>query len=139
MAEQRLVKTDSRTHAQFHVDRGHQLLKQGFVSEAEHEFRESIALDPSNAGAHAGLGNVLESENHPDEARSEAEEALRLHVSADPLLLLARLDLRDNRTDTAAEEIDRALRLEPTNASAQALKRALAARLAQEAKPLPNQ
>jgi Tfp pilus assembly protein PilF/TolB-like protein len=137
-AELRLAKTDPRTHAQFHVDRGHQLLKQGFVTEAEHEFREATALDASNAGAHAGLGSVLESENHPDEARSEAEEALRLHVSADPLLLLARLDLRDNRIDTAAEEIDRALRLEPTNTSAQALKRAVAARLAQEAKPLPN-
>jgi Flp pilus assembly protein TadD/TolB-like protein len=138
VAEQRLAKTDPRTHAQFHVDRGHQLLKQGFVSEAEHEFREAIALNPSNAEAHAGLGSVLESENHPEEARAEAEEALRLHVSADPLLLLARLDLRDNRAETAAEEIDRALRLEPTNASAQALKRAVAARLEQEAKPLPN-
>jgi Flp pilus assembly protein TadD/TolB-like protein len=137
-AEQRLAKTDPRTHAQFHVDRGHQLLKQGFLSEAEHEFREAIALNPSNAEAHAGLASVLESGNHVDEARSEAQEALRLHASADPLLVLARLDLRDNRTGTAAEEIDRALRLEPTNTAAQALKRAVAARLAQEAQPLPN-
>jgi len=138
VAEQRLAKTDARTHAQFHVDRGHQLFKQGFLSEAEREFREAIALNASNAEAHAGLASVLESGNHLDEARSEAEEALRLHVSADPLLVLARLDLRDNRTGTAAEEIDRALRLEPTNTAAQALKRAVAARLAQEAQPLPN-
>jgi len=139
VAEQRLAKTDPRTHAQFHVDRGHQLLKQGFLLEAEHEFREAVALNPSNAEAHAGLASVLEAGNHLQEARSEAEEALRLHASADPLLVLARLDLRDNRTGTAAEEIDRALRLEPTNTAAQALKRAVAARLAQEAQPLPNQ
>ena len=138
VAEQRLAKIDPPTHAQFHVDRGHQLLKQGFLPEAEHEFREAIALNPSNAEAHAGLASVLEASNHLDEARSEAEEALRLQVSADPLLVLARLDLRDNRTGTAAEEIDRALRLQPTNTAAQALKRAVAARLAQEAQPLSN-
>jgi Flp pilus assembly protein TadD/TolB-like protein len=138
-AEQRLTKTDPHAHAQFHSERGRQLLKQGFLTEAENEFREAIALNSSNAEAHAGLAAVLEASNHPSEARAEAEQALRLHASADPLLVLARLDLRDNRTGTAAEEIDRALRLEPTNAAAQALKRTVAAKLAQEAQPLPNQ
>ncbi|HXZ31636.1 MAG TPA: tetratricopeptide repeat protein [Terriglobales bacterium] len=138
-AEQRLAKTDPRTHAQFHADRGHQLLKQGFRSEAEREFRESLALNPSNAEAHAGLANVLESGNHPSEARSEAEQAIRLHPSAEAFLVLAELELRENRTGTAAEEIDRALRLEPANPAAQALKRAVAAKLAQEAQPLPPQ
>ena len=138
VAEQRLAKTDARTHAQFHVDRGYQLLRQGFLSEAEREFREAIALNPSNVEAHGGLAGVLEASGSLAEARSEAEEALRLHPSAEPLLVLARLDLRDNRTGTAAEEIDRALRLEPSNLAAQALKRAVAAKLAQEAQPLPN-
>jgi len=139
VAEQRLAKTDARTHAQFHADRGYLLLRQGFLSEAEREFREAIALNPSNAEPHAGLASVLEASGGLAEARSEAEEALRLHPSAEPLLVLARLDLRDNRTGTAAEEIDRALRLEPSNLAAQALKRAVAAKLAQEAQPLPNQ
>jgi hypothetical protein len=53
-------------------------------------------------------------------------------------LVLAKLDLRDNRPEAAAEKIDRALRLEPTNAAALALKRTVAAKLAQEAQPLPN-
>src|SRR5579863_1464487 len=47
-AELRLAKTDPRKHAQFHTDRRHQLLAQGFLSEAESEFREAIALNPSN-------------------------------------------------------------------------------------------
>jgi len=34
--------------------------------------------------------------------------------------------------------VERALHLEPGNAAAQALKRAVAAKLAQEAQPLPN-
>jgi Flp pilus assembly protein TadD/TolB-like protein len=137
-AEQRLAQTDFKTHAQFHTDRGHQLLSQGFLSEAELEFREAIALNPSNPEAHAGLAGVLEAENNLTAARAEAEEALRLRQFPEPLLVLAKLDLRDNRTGAAAENIDRALRLEPSNASALALKRAVAAKLAQEAQPLPN-
>jgi Flp pilus assembly protein TadD len=137
-AEQRLSKTDPKTHAQFHADRGHQLLAQGFLSEAENEFREAITLNPSNPEAHSGLASVLEAENNPTAARAEANDALRLREFPEPLLVLAKLDLRDNRTEAAAENIDRALRLEPSNASALALKRAVAAKLAQEAQPLPN-
>jgi Flp pilus assembly protein TadD len=138
VAEQRLATTDPLTHAKFHADRGHQLLAQGFLSEAEGEFREAIALNPSNAEAHAGLASVLEAQNNQTNARSEAEEALRLRQFPEPLLVLAKLDLRDNRAEAAAENIDRALRLEPSNAAALALKRAVAAKLAQEAQPLPN-
>ena len=138
VAEQRLAKADPQTHAEFHSDRGHQLLNQGFVSEAEAEFREAIALNSSNPEAHAGLANVLEAQGSQTGARSEAEEALRLRQLPEPLLVLARLDLRDNRPEAAAENIAQALRLEPSNASALALKRAVAAKLAQEAQPLPN-
>jgi len=52
--------------------------------------------------------------------------------------VIARLDLRDNRTEAAAENVNKALQLEPSNASAQALKRAVAAKLAEKAQPLPN-
>jgi Flp pilus assembly protein TadD len=137
-AEQRLAKTDPRTHAQFHTVRGHELLAQGFLSEAEGEFREAIALNPSNPEAHAGLASALEAENNLTAARTEAEETLRLRQFPEPLLVLAKLDLRDNRPEAAAENIDRALHLEPTNAAALALKRTVAAKLAQEAQPLPN-
>jgi tetratricopeptide (TPR) repeat protein len=141
VAEQRLAKTDPHAHAHFHTDRGHQLLVQGFLSEAEPEFREAIALDPSIPEAHAGLASALEAESNGTEfraeARAQAEEALRLRQFPEPLLVLARLDLRDNRTDAAAENVDRALRMEPSNATALALKRAVAAKLAQEALPLP--
>jgi Flp pilus assembly protein TadD len=137
-AEQRLAKTDARTHAQYHVDRGQEFFHQDFFSEAEHEFREAISLNPASAEAHAGLAEVLEANGNDSEARSEAEQALHFRQSAAPLLVLARLDLRDNRAESAAEKVDRALRLEPANAAAQALKRTVAAKLAQEARPLPS-
>jgi tetratricopeptide (TPR) repeat protein len=137
-AEQRLSQSDPRTHAQFHADRGHALLQQGFISEAEREFREAISLNAASADAHAGLARVLEANNDSVGARLEAEQALRLRQFAEPLLVLARVDLRDNRIETASEEVDRALKLEPTNEAALALKRTIAAKLAQEAQPLPD-
>jgi tetratricopeptide (TPR) repeat protein len=136
-AEERLSRADAATHAQYHVDRGHQQLAQGFLTEAEREFREAISLNPSNAEAHAGLAAALESAD-PVAARSEAEAALRLHPFAEPFLVLARLDLRDNKTAAAGLEVEQALHLEPGNPAALALKNAVAAKLAQEAPPLPN-
>ena len=137
-AEERLANTDAATHALFHVGRGQELLSQGFVAEAQKEFREAVALDSSNAEAHAGLARTLEVEDDIAGARAEAETALAIKIFIDPLLLLARLDLRDNKTDAAALTVDRALKLDPANSSAQTLKRAVAAKLAQKAPPLPN-
>jgi tetratricopeptide (TPR) repeat protein/TolB-like protein len=137
-AEQRLAKAEPHAHAQFHADRGHQLLNQGFVTEADREFREAITLDPANAEAHSGLASVLQATGNLGAAGSEAEEALQLRQFAEPYLVLARLSLQENKTDTASEQVDQALRLEPNNTAARALKRSIAAKQAQEAQPLPN-
>jgi Tfp pilus assembly protein PilF len=138
VAEQRLAKTDPRTHARYHADRGRELLNQGFVTEAEREFRESILLDSANPFAHAGLARVLEANNDLTGARAEAQEALRQRQFADPLLILARVDLIEDKTESAEAEVDQALRLEPSNSTGLALKRTLAAKLAQKAQPLPK-
>lgn len=136
--EQHFAKVDPHAHAQFHVERGRELLSQGFLEEAEHDFREAVSLEPGNAEAHADLAATLEARGSEGEARSEAERALQLRSSVAPLLVLARLDLRDNKNQAAAEVLNQALVLEPTNADALALKRAVAAKLAQEGQPLPN-
>ncbi len=137
-AETRLAKADSRTHARFHLTRGHELLDQGFITEAEAEFREALTLEPANADAHAGIARALEAKSDVIGARREATVALRIREFVEPLLVLARLDLSDNKTETAAESVNRALRLEPSNGSALALKRVIAAKLAEKAQPLPN-
>ena len=129
--ESRLAKTDSRSHALFHVGHGRELISRGFVNEAEADFREAIVLDPANSGAHAGLARVLENKGDDSGARREAVSALRLQASAEAFLVLARVDLRDNRVEAASEEVGRALALEPANAHAQALKRAVAAKMAE--------
>ena len=137
-AEERLALTPPTQHAQYHVGRGQELLGAGFAAEADREFREATNLDPANAEAHAGLARALEAENDIAGARSEAESALRIKVFVDPLLLLARLDLRDNRTDAAADRVDRALKLDPANASALTLKRAVAAKAGEKPQARPN-
>jgi len=137
-AEQRLAKADPATRTKFYMGRGQELLTQGLMAEAEKEFRTAISLSPEDAQAHSGLARVLEAQNDANGARSEAETALRLKPLAEPLLVLARLDLRDNKAEAAAQSVDRALQLEPNNATALALKRAVAAKLAEKAQPLPN-
>jgi len=137
-AEERLSHTDPTTHAQFYLSRGQDLLGQGFVGEAEKQFRQAIALAPNSAEAHVALARALEANDDVAGARAEAETALGIKVFIDPLLVLARLDLRDNRADAAAESVDRALKLDPANPSVQTLKRAVAAKLAEKAQPLPN-
>ncbi len=132
--EVRLAKSDPRSHAAYHVEHGETLLQQRFIGEAGREFREAITLDPTNAGAHAGLAAVLEASNDTASARKEAVMALQLQPSADAYLVLARLDLRDNNTQAAATNVEKALALQPTNAAAVALKRTVAAKMT-EVKP----
>lgn len=136
--EQKLARSDPATHARFHSDRGMELLNQGFEAESERDFREALQLDPGNAEAHAGMARILEDRNDGPGARAEAEASLRLKPMAEAYLVLARLDLRENRLDAAAGSVTDALRLEPANGDALALQRAVAAKLAEKAQPLPN-
>ena len=69
---------------------------------------------------------------------TQAEASLRLRESAEAYLVLARLDLQENKLEAAAQDINRALQLEPGNSAGQDLKRTLAAKLAEKAQPLPK-
>ena len=129
-AETRLAKGDPKQHAAFHVDRGRQLLSQGFYADAEKAFQESITLDPTNAAAHAGLAEAYAANGKDKEAMAEAGAALQLQPSAGAYLLLARQNLKDNKLSAAGEEVDRALELEPRNQDAQTLKHTIEEKLA---------
>jgi hypothetical protein len=63
-AEERLPKTDTASHAQFHVSRGQERLAQGFVGKPE-SFPNVTVLDPENAEAHSGLAHTLEADDEP--------------------------------------------------------------------------
>jgi Tfp pilus assembly protein PilF len=133
--EDRLTHADPEEHARFHSERGSQMLSQGFVLEAEKEFRDAIEHDPALPEAHTGLAQSLETRSASipaatvvEAARNEARTAIRLKPSAEAYLVLARLDLRENKADSAAESVARALELDPKNASALAVQKLVAAR-----------
>jgi tetratricopeptide (TPR) repeat protein len=131
MSEMKLAEKPQREHAAFHVERGRELLNQGFVGEAQKHFREALVLDPTNAAAHLGMARVLANDKAAD-ARAEVQSAIILQASAEAYLLLAQFDLRDNNADAAREDVDRALQLEPANANAVAMKHDLTARMAEK-------
>jgi Tfp pilus assembly protein PilF/TolB-like protein len=126
--EARLASMSNHDHAAFHVQRGKELLAQNMTEQAESEFRDAIAAEPSNAAAHAQLASVLEKTGDVNGVRSEAQNSIRLKPNVDALLVLARLDLQQNQFQAATTDVDRALTLEPNNAAALSLKRDIAAR-----------
>ncbi|HYG99888.1 MAG TPA: tetratricopeptide repeat protein [Terriglobales bacterium] len=135
--ELRLAKADPEERAAFRLEHGQNLLSHGFAVEATRELREAVELDPVNAQAHAALADALESQNDLAGARSEAEAALKIQALPQAFVVLARLDLRDNRLESAARNVDRALSADPSNAAAIELKRTIAAKLAERTQPLP--
>jgi tetratricopeptide (TPR) repeat protein len=134
-AEQRFTLSDPHAHARYHVELGKELMAHGFTAEAEAEFRHAAAVDPSSTAPLTALAEDYEERGDAHEARAQAEAALRIRESAEAYLILARLDLREDRTDAAAKDISRALQLEPGNTAGQDMKRALAAKTAEKAQP----
>lgn len=133
--EMRLSDMPAPQHAAAHVERGMALLEQSLSDEAEGEFREAVLLDPANSDAHTGLAKVFDSRNELSGARAEAQAALRLKNeagSADLYLLLASLDIKQNRLEAARDNVDRAARLEPNNPSIAVTRHAIAARQAEK-------
>ena len=137
-AEERFARSDPKTHARFHVELGKELMAHGFTTEAEAEFRHAAAVDPSSTAPLTALAENYDARGDAREARAQAEAALRIRESAAAYLILARLDLRENRMEAAAQNIERALQLEPGNSAGQDLKRTLAAKFAEKAPPLPQ-
>jgi tetratricopeptide (TPR) repeat protein len=128
--EQRYASLSRPEHAAVHVSHGNELISQGLFYQAEGEFREAILLDSSNACAHSGLAAVLAERNDLSEARSEAIVANRIKFSAEAFLVLARVDLKQNKLESARDNVERALKLDATNAAGIELKRAVAEQLA---------
>jgi Flp pilus assembly protein TadD/TolB-like protein len=132
-AEQQFARSDPRSHAHYHIELGHELLAHGFTAEAEAEFNHAATVDSASAAPLTGLAEVSVARGDTREARTRAEDSLRLRESAEAYLVLAGLDLSENRTEAAAQNANRAIQLEPGNLAAQNLKRAIVAKLAEKA------
>ena len=134
-AEQQFARSNPRSHALYYVELGRELLAHGFTTEAEAEFRHAATVDPSSTAPITALADVYDARGDAAAARAQAEASLRMRESADAYLVLTRLDLRENRMESATTNVTRALQLEPGNSAAHDLKRTLAAKLAEKAQP----
>ncbi|MHB1023845.1 MAG: tetratricopeptide repeat protein [Acidobacteriaceae bacterium] len=114
--------------AKQYVQQGTKYLGQGLSLEAEHEFQEALKADSTSAAAHAGLAQVREHNGNTEDARKEAQASLQLQPNAAAYLVLARLDLQAKQLADAADNVSRALKLEPDNSAAKGMREALAAR-----------
>ncbi len=111
-----------------HVQLGRDYLNQGLLPQAEQEFASALAIDSRSAPAHAGLAMVREQSGDVANARSEALLSLQNQSNAPAYLVLARLDLSQSLLSASADEVSKALRLEPANTAAAGLRSALEAR-----------
>jgi tetratricopeptide (TPR) repeat protein len=112
-------------HAAALTKDGQQYLTDGLILEAEHEFQSALALDSSNAAAHAGLAEVRERGGDEAAARREAQASIKLKPSSPAYVVLARVDLSASQPSAAASDIQQALALDPSNASARTLQQTI--------------
>ncbi|HEX8924154.1 MAG TPA: tetratricopeptide repeat protein [Terriglobales bacterium] len=126
--EQSLANAPPTVHANYHVQRGQQLLAQGQVDEASREFHEAAQRDYNNADAHAGLARVALLRDQKFTARNEAKLALRIRRNADSLLVLAQLDAEEGHMTNAEHELQEASTMEPANPAVAEVQRLLEAK-----------
>jgi tetratricopeptide (TPR) repeat protein len=83
-------------------------------AQAEETVRDGLDLDPVDASGHFALAWVLFSVARLTEAEQSAREAVRYKPAfAEPYLLLAEIDLRQNHSAAAIEDLDAYLKLDP--------------------------
>lgn len=127
--EASLAHKDPAAHIRDHITRGRAWLQDGDADAAQREFHEVLTMDPSNAAARAGLARVQESKRDFPAAQAEAVASILARPTAEAYLVLARLDLQNHSLQSAGENADKALALEPSNSEARDMKRKVAAAL----------
>jgi tetratricopeptide (TPR) repeat protein len=125
MQQMRLASMPPAQRAEELVKSGDQFFQRGLVLEAEREYRDALAANPSSALAHAGLAAVRERDGDPEAARQEAHASISLTPNVPAYLVLARLDLEKNQLGAAAGEVSDALKVDPGNSNAKGMKLAL--------------
>jgi tetratricopeptide (TPR) repeat protein len=108
-----------------YTDLGHEYLAQGLLPRAEQQFQFALAADSNSAAAHAGLAEVRERSGNVKDARSEAQHSINIQPNVPALLVLARLDIAQNQLPAAADDVSRALHVEPANSAALAMRQSL--------------
>jgi tetratricopeptide (TPR) repeat protein len=124
----RMAMLPPAEQVQQYTQLGRDYLAQGLLPEAEQQFQAALAADPNAASPHAGLAQVREQSGATDGARAEAHTSINARPNAAAYLVLARLDLAANNLTACADDVSQALKIEPKNTAAQALRNMLQSR-----------
>ncbi len=122
MQEEHLASLPPPKQAAALAQAGMRFFNQGLILEAEREFQAALEADADNADAHAGLALVREGGGDVKNARLEADASIKTQPNVTAYLVLGRLDLQANQKPEAAADVSSALKLEPGNAKARALR-----------------
>jgi tetratricopeptide (TPR) repeat protein/TolB-like protein len=101
---------------------GRDYFNEGLLPEAERQFQSAIEADGKSSDAHAGLAQIRDASGDATQARSQAEMSNQLKPNATAYMVLARLDLAANQLQNCANDVAGALKLEPGNTAAAAMK-----------------
>ncbi len=101
---------------------GREYLSEGLLPEAEAQFQDALQANPNSADAHAGMAQLREASGDTAGARDEAKTSMIMKPNVAALLVLARLDLASKQLAASAQDVSQALKIDPKNADAIALK-----------------
>jgi tetratricopeptide (TPR) repeat protein/TolB-like protein len=122
MRAMRMAMLPADKRAVEYTQLGREYLSEGLLPEAEVQFQDALTASPNSADAHAGMAQLREASGDPVKARDEAKSSMIMQPNAEALLVLARLDLADKQMAASAQDISQALKIDPKNADAIALK-----------------
>jgi tetratricopeptide (TPR) repeat protein len=122
-AEYRKAIGKNPSAVNLHFRLGRALLMQSHsvdaLREARHEFEAELKLNPGDAAAEYEVGQILLTENKPEEAMARFERALALAPDfTEALLALAKERANRKHYDDAIQFLERAVHLQPANESA---------------------
>ena len=101
------------------------LPRPGVAPQAEQQFQFAIAADSNSAAAHAGLAEVRHAAVTPRTHAQRRSIRSIFSPTCPRCSVLARLDMAQNQLAAAAEDVSRALHVEPSNSTALAMRQSL--------------
>ena len=130
--EESIGKAKPAAQASLHLERARELLASGAAVQAESQFRASLAQDPGNPDALAGLAHALLLENNFAEARKQAQAAVAVEPSSEAYLVLSRAALHDRDRAAANQNLQKALALGPGDEDTRALAQEIQSQAAED-------
>ncbi|MGE5326551.1 MAG: tetratricopeptide repeat protein, partial [Deltaproteobacteria bacterium] len=123
--EARVSNLSPAEHAAAHVARARDLINHGRTVDAQADLEEATSLVPTNNEAHLLLARVYEAEGRHADAAAQLELSLRLDNSVTAQTWLAEIYLAQGLHTQALAHAQAALALQPSNASAAQIVRAI--------------